>query len=295
MPAHSVVEQSEPKPTLNESKRAPPQMMKFAKGETVVDPTIGICVVLGMTKMHVDKEDMVMYIFEAHGAKIMVPEKKVEERGIRRPMSRDDVKRVLASMKNPVAPNRNDARLQYVNYRDVMKSGDPAKITRLLRDLFILDQTNDLKGKEKEIMEQARKFLCDEIAFVREVSKTQVLEIINEALRGMFKKKQARDKEKAKRSGTGLSMGILGYEDDEIEDFEDEEDIFEVKARAKAASKAESEEEFVDEDDAEEVVPAKKKVFAADDEDDEFVDDDDEFVEDEDVSDEDDEDEEEED
>lgn len=266
-------------------------MMKFAKGETVVDPTIGICVVLGLTKMRVDGEEMVMYIFEAHGAKIMVPERKVEERGIRRPMSRDDVKRVLASMKNPVAPNRNDARLQYVNYRDVMKSGDPAKITRLLRDLFILDQTNDLKGKEKEIMEQARKFLCDEIAFVREVSKTQVLEIVNEALRGMFKKKQARDKEKAKRSGTGLSMGILGYEEDEVEDFTDEEDVFEVKAREKAA-KADKE-EFVDDEDDEEVAPKKKAAkaskFADDDEDDEFVSDD-EFADDEDSDDADDED-----
>jgi CarD family transcriptional regulator len=256
-------------------------MMKFAKGETVVDPTIGICTVVGMTKMRVDKEDMVMYIFEAHGAKIMVPERKVDERGIRRPMSREDVKRVLAAMKNPVAPNRNDARLQYVNYRDIMKSGDPTKITRLLRDLFILDQTNDLKGKEKEIMEQARKFLCDEISFVREVSKAQVMDVITEALKGMFKKKQARDKEKAKRSGTGLSMGILGYEEDEPEILEDDEDLFAPKPKAKGttskATQGEDDDDLIDDDILEEadIPKAKKKTskFGIDEDDDDDADD----------------------
>src|SRR5690606_15678346 len=96
----------------------------------------------------------------------------------------------------PAAPNRNDARLQYVNYREIMQSGDPVLITKLLRDLYILEQSDDLKGKEKEIMEQARKFLCEEIAFVREQSKTSVMETINEALRQMHKKKMAKDKEK---------------------------------------------------------------------------------------------------
>jgi len=189
--------------------------MKFDKGETVVEPTIGICKVIGMKMMHVDEQDIKMYIFEAQGAYVYVPASKVVERGIRRPMTRDDVKRVLATLKTPVAPNRDDARMQYVNYRDIMKSGDPMKITRLLRDLFILDQSDDLKGKEKEIMDQARKFLIDEIAFVREISKSQVQELLNEALRMMYKKKQTKDKEKAKKSGTGLPLGILGYEDEE--------------------------------------------------------------------------------
>jgi RNA polymerase-interacting CarD/CdnL/TRCF family regulator len=196
--------------------------MKFKKGETVVEPSIGICTVVGMKMMRVDGADRVMYIFEAQNANVYVPADQLEKRGIRRPMTRDEIKRVLASLKQPAAPNRSDARLQYVNYREIMKSGDPAKITRLLRDLYILDQSDDLKGKEKEIMEQAKKFLCDEISFVRETSKTQVMETINEALRQMYKKKMAKDKERAKKSGVGLSMEVLGYEDDE--DLFDDED-----------------------------------------------------------------------
>ncbi|MCC5875148.1 MAG: hypothetical protein JJU11_02910 [Candidatus Sumerlaeia bacterium] len=192
-------------------------MMKFNIGETVIEPTNGICTMEGMRRMRVDGQDMTVYIFQANNAKVYVPADQIENRNIRRPMSRDDVKKVLASLKQPVSPNRDDARLQYSNYREIMKSGDPMKIARLLRDLYILDQADDLKGKEKEIMDQAKKFLCDEISYIRQVSKTQVLEQINEALRQMHKKKVAKDKERAKKSGTGLSMEILGYGDDEEE------------------------------------------------------------------------------
>jgi hypothetical protein len=151
-----------------------------------------------------------------------------------------------------------------------MKSGDPMRILRLLRDLYILDESDDLKGKEKEIMDQAKKFLCDEIAFVREASKIQVMETINEALRQMYKKKIAKDKERAKKSGTGLPLGILGYAEDESEEeelvLEEGEELDraldEPVRRKKPAKKKstfgddedeedEEEEEVVDEDESE--------------------------------------------
>ncbi len=189
-------------------------MMKFNIGETIIEPTNGICTMEGMRRMTVDNQEMTVYIFQAANAKVYVPADQVERRNIRRPMEREEVKKVLASLKQPVSPNREDARLQYNNYRDIMKSGDPMKIARLLRDLYILDQMDDLKGKEKEIMDQAKKFLCDEISYIRQVSKSQVTEQINESLRQMYKKKVQKDKERAKKSGVEVDMGILGYEDD---------------------------------------------------------------------------------
>ncbi len=207
-------------------------MMKFNIGETVIEPTNGICTMEGMRKMTIDQKEMIVYIFQAPNAKVYVPADQVERRNIRRPMSRDEVKKVLSSLKQPVSPNRDDARLQYSTYRETMKSGDPMKIARLLRDLFILDQSDDLKGKEKEIMEQAKKFLCDEISFIREVSKSQVLEQINENLRQMYKKKMAKDKEKAKKSGANVSLGILGYDDDEDEEDSSSEENEKISAGA---------------------------------------------------------------
>ena len=71
-------------------------MMKFNIGETVIEPTNGICTMEGMRRMKVDGQDMTVYIFQAANAKVYVPADQVESRNIRRPMSRDEVKRVLA-------------------------------------------------------------------------------------------------------------------------------------------------------------------------------------------------------
>ncbi len=223
-------------------------MMKFQIGETIIDPPNGICTMEGMRRMPADGEERTFYIFgvaAANGVRVYVPEEQIERRNIRRPMDREDVKRVLASLKQPVSPNRDDARLQYNYYRDIMKSGDPMRIARLLRDLYILDQQDDLKGKEKEIMEAAKKFLCDEISYVRQTSKSQVTEQINESLRQMYKKKQTRDKEKAKKSGVDISMGLLGYEDDEEENENDssEENETESEEEESGEDKKKSDEE----------------------------------------------------
>lgn len=75
-------------------------MMKFKIGETIIEPTNGICVMKGMKRMTVDGKEMTMYIFDAQNAKVFVPVDQVEKRNIRRPMSREDVKRVLANLKD---------------------------------------------------------------------------------------------------------------------------------------------------------------------------------------------------
>jgi RNA polymerase-interacting CarD/CdnL/TRCF family regulator len=68
-------------------------MMKFNIGETIIEPTNGICVMRGMKRMKVDGKEMTVYIFDAQSAKVFVPADQIEKRNIRRPMNREDVKR----------------------------------------------------------------------------------------------------------------------------------------------------------------------------------------------------------
>jgi len=168
----------------------------FKTGDMVVEPTIGICTIIGVKRMTVDgKEDDYFILNPPSGSsKVYVPRGMMAKRGVRPPMDKEEVRRLLTKIKTPVQVSREDARQQYLEYRDTMKSGDPNKISKLLRELYILDQSDDLKGKEKEIMDQARNFLIDEIVYVREISKTKAAEQLDEALKVMFKEKQARDK-----------------------------------------------------------------------------------------------------
>lgn len=169
-------------------------------GETVVEPTIGICTVAGIREMKVDGNQEDYFIFQSQSARVMVPRSQLSRRGIRRPMSKDDIKKLTNTLKVPVSHVRGDAREQYLEYQEILRSGDPTRISKLLRKLFILNQSDDLKGKEKELMEQARKFLVDEIMFIEGGSKTKTVSDIDECLRAMYKKKIQMDKEERQKA-----------------------------------------------------------------------------------------------
>ena len=168
-------------------------------GDTVVEPTIGICRVEGIRRQTIDGNEEDYFVFQSDSAKVMVPRSQVARRGIRKPMSKDEVKKMYNMLRMPVSPVRGDARQMYLNYRDIIKSGDPQKICKLIRDLYVLDEMDELKGKEKEIMEQAMVFLLDEIVYVMGDSKTKIRAEIEDCLSKMYKKKQ--DKEVKKPAG----------------------------------------------------------------------------------------------
>lgn len=179
--------------------------MEFKIGDTVVEPSIGICKVEGIRRMTVDGSPRELYVFNApNNATVLVPKDQIEKRGVRKPMSKEDAKKVLALLKVPTSPNRNDAKMQYAAYREIMNSGDPTKISKLLRDLYTLDQSNELKGKEREIMEQARKFLVDEITYIKSDAKLKITDDIGESLKQMYKKKVQKDRENRKKNAPPL-------------------------------------------------------------------------------------------
>lgn len=171
-----------------------PVTTNFRTGDTVVEPSLGVCRVQGIRPMTVDGIAEDYYIFQSPTAKVMVPRSQLARRGVRRPMSKEGIRKIANTLRMPVTPQRGDAREQYLLYQETLNSGDPMRISKLLRNLFILEQSDDLKGKEKELMEKARKFLVEEITFIKGTPKTQVANDINEHLRLMYKKKVQQDK-----------------------------------------------------------------------------------------------------
>lgn len=181
----------------------------FRMGDTVVEPTLGICKVQGIRQMSVDGQLEDFFILEGAQARVLVPRSQLVRRGVRSPLTKEEVKKIHISLRVPVNPSRGNAREEYLEYQESLKSGDPVRISKLLRKLFLLDQTSDLKGKEKELMELARKFLVDEITFIGGESKTKITNEINDNLRMMQKRKLKMEKAKtaaaAKAAGKGAA------------------------------------------------------------------------------------------
>jgi CarD family transcriptional regulator len=172
--------------------------VKFKVGQVVVEPSAGICTVEGLSRMQIDGKTENFYIFQSGKARIMIPETQLPTRGIRKPMTSTQIKKIMSLLKVPVTPQRDETQPPYLQYREVLRTGDPLKITRLMRELYILDQGDELRGKEKDLLEYAKRLLCDEITYVKNASKTKVMEDINKCLQAMYKKKLAKDRQKAK-------------------------------------------------------------------------------------------------
>jgi CarD family transcriptional regulator len=176
-------------------------MADFKTGDKVIEPTIGICEIQGIRRMTVDGREVDFYVFSGpNNASVLVPKHQIEKRGVRLPMTKEETQKILASLKTPTSPDKDSPHTQYTKYREILNSGDPQKISKLIRDLYILDQGNALKGKEREIMDQAKKFLIDEICYVRSESRTKVAEQVEEALRQMFKKKNQKEREEKNKA-----------------------------------------------------------------------------------------------
>jgi RNA polymerase-interacting CarD/CdnL/TRCF family regulator len=172
--------------------------LELKVGEVVVEPSTGICTVEGLRRMQIDGRMDNFYIFQSGKARIMIPQSQVPSRGIRKPMSRALVKKMLSLLKVPVSPVRDETQPPYIGYREIVRTGDPMKINRLLRELYILDQGDELRGKERDLLEYSKRLLCDEISFVKNLPKIKVMEDINKSLEAMYKKKLAKDRQKAK-------------------------------------------------------------------------------------------------
>ncbi len=177
-------------------------MAAFKTGDKVVEPNIGICEILGIRRMEVDGVQMDFYIFEGqNGTTVLVPCDQIEKRGVRPPMTKEQATKILDSLKVPTSPERETPHTQYTKYREILNTGNPQKISKLLRDLYILDQNRALRGKEREVMEQAKKFLIEEIQFVTQSSRKEITDDVERCLKEMFKKKADKECEQ-KQKGT---------------------------------------------------------------------------------------------
>jgi len=170
-------------------------------GDWVVEPTIGICQIQGIRSLKVGSVEDDFFVFYAtNNTNVLVPRSQLTRRGVRRPMTLEMVKSLFRQLKQPTKPDRQEARMQYNVYREILLSGDPERISKMLRDLHSLELNNDLKGKEREMKEQAFNFLRDEIAWVRkEEDPKKAADDINESLKQMYRKKVEKEQKEKKK------------------------------------------------------------------------------------------------
>jgi CarD family transcriptional regulator len=148
--------------------------MSFSVGDKAVHPAHGVGEITQIEERLIGSDKIDFYILKLLNGKsgtIRVALNAVDRVGLRQVMSRSAAKTVLAELKkDEVAVTSQPWNRRYREYTEMLKSGSPIQVAKVLRDLSkVRSDKGELSYGEKKLMEQARKLLITELALARRV------------------------------------------------------------------------------------------------------------------------------
>jgi CarD family transcriptional regulator len=151
--------------------------MTFKVGDKAVHPAHGVGEVTSIEKKEIAGTSKSFYILKIldTGMKVMVPTDAADRLGLRQVISKKDAKKVLDILKaDEVAVTSQPWNRRYREYMEMLKSGSPFEVAKVLRDLYRLKGDKELSFGERRLLDQARSLLITELALARKVKESKV-------------------------------------------------------------------------------------------------------------------------
>mgnify|MGYP001430061600 CR=1 FL=1 len=151
--------------------------MTFKVGDKAVHPAHGVGEVTSIEKKEIAGTSKSFYILKIldTGMKVMVPTDAADRLGLRQVISKRDAKKVLDILKSDeVAVTSQPWNRRYREYMEMLKSGSPFEVAKVLRDLYRLKSDKELSFGERRLLDQARSLLITELALARKVKESKV-------------------------------------------------------------------------------------------------------------------------
>lgn len=169
-----------PLPTTPGFREAPAvPTPSFEVGDKAVHPAHGVGEVTGIERREIAGNTKAFYVLRIldSGMKVMVPTASVDNVGLRVVMSVADAERVLevfTGREKAVAGGPWNRRQRA--YNEMIKSGSPTEVARVLRDLYSIKLHNekDLSYGERRLMDQAKALLVKELGLALRKTEAQV-------------------------------------------------------------------------------------------------------------------------
>ncbi len=141
--------------------------MEFKAGQDIVYPEYGLGRILEIKHRKVGRQRIkgVVIKFPAMHMKVWVPEERLKETKVRKPISKYMVKKVFGILKSRARFRLGTkAKERAQGYKDKILSGDPLQLAETVRDLVRLSIKKSLNVREAEIANAAFRTLVGEIA-----------------------------------------------------------------------------------------------------------------------------------
>ena len=111
--------------------------MNFKKGETVIYPQHGACVVQATKKMEFfgEKQDYLILKTVINEMTLKVPISSTDEVGVRPPVSADELEDLVAVLAKPDPRVPSNWSRRFKNHQEKLKSGDVYQVAEVVRNL----------------------------------------------------------------------------------------------------------------------------------------------------------------
>ena len=160
--------------------------MAFDVGDRVVYPHHGAAIIVRKETRDFNGEDTEYLVLEVKREEtrvtISVPSEKVDDVGMRPPISRDEVEDLFDLLaKRDIREPANWSR-RFKNHQEKLKSGDLYQVAEVVRNLSLRDQAKGLSAGEKSMFLKARSVLVSELSFALDLTEEDALDKVLDTL-----------------------------------------------------------------------------------------------------------------
>ena len=151
--------------------------LTFKVGDMAVHPAHGVGEVVEIEQRELGGRKSTCFVLKIidTGLKVMVPTDAAERVGLRPVMKKREADKILDILKAPeVAVDVQPWNRRFRAYTEMLKSGLPGEIAKVLRDMYRLKFDKDLSFGERRLLDQARSLLIQELALAKKVSRSTI-------------------------------------------------------------------------------------------------------------------------
>jgi CarD family transcriptional regulator len=149
----------------------------FEIGQMAVHPAHGVGEVSDIEERELGGRKSPCYVLRmlGSGLKVMVPKDAAPRVGLRPVMQQTEAQEIFEILKAPeVAVDLQPWNRRFRAYTEMLKSGLPVEIAKVLRDMYRLKFDKDLSFGERRLLDQARGLLVQELALAKKVDRSNI-------------------------------------------------------------------------------------------------------------------------
>ena len=152
--------------------------MTFKVGDNAVHPSHGVGEVTSIELREIAGKKSSFYILkilDERQTKVMVSVDAAQRLGLRPVISKNDANKVLEVLAaDEIAVTSQPWNRRHREYQEMLNSGSPFEVAKVLRDLMRLRSDKELSFGERKLLDQAKALLVTELALARRCKESRI-------------------------------------------------------------------------------------------------------------------------